>query len=123
EYRERLQRQLAGHTHVVMRKIILKAKAQPKRVVFPEGDHPKILRAAQILVDEEIARPILLGPHHRIEARARELELGDLLDRVEIINPREHARFEEFAHALFDKRQRKGVTLDHARRLMARRNY
>src|SRR5438876_8969790 len=48
EYRERLQRQLAGHTHVVMRRIVLKAKTQPKRIVFPEGDHPKILRAAQM---------------------------------------------------------------------------
>src|SRR5207247_340410 len=52
EYRERLRRQMAGHTHVVMRRIVLKAKAAPKRIVFPEGDHPKILRAAQIIVDE-----------------------------------------------------------------------
>src|SRR5262249_6086567 len=122
EYRERLQRRLTGHTHVVMRGIVLKAKAQPKRIVFPEGDHPKVLRAAQIVVDEGIARPILLGPRAKIEERLQDLELGDLIDRVEIINPREYDKYDEFVAKMFEKRQRRGVTIEHARRLMGRRN-
>jgi malate dehydrogenase (oxaloacetate-decarboxylating)(NADP+) len=122
EYRERLERQLTGHVHVMMRGIVLKAKAQPKRIAFPEGDHPKVLRAAQIIADEGIARPILLGPRDLITERARELDLLDLLERAEIVNPREHPRFEEYVQLLFEKRQRKGMTIEHARRLMGRRN-
>ena len=60
EYRERLER-LLGKAHEVMRTIIRKAQTQPRRVVFPEGENEKILRAAHILVEENIAQPMLLG--------------------------------------------------------------
>jgi malate dehydrogenase (oxaloacetate-decarboxylating)(NADP+) len=122
EYRERLQRQLAGHTHVVMRRIVLKAKTQPRSIVFPEGENAKVLRAAQIIIDEDIARPILLGPMHKIAAAARELELGDLVDRVDVINPRDDPRFDGYVREMFERRQRRGVTIEAARRLMGRRN-
>src|SRR5262249_45305082 len=69
-----------------------------------------------------IARPILLGSHHRITDRARELDLHDLIERVEIINPREFEKLDEYTEVLMEKRQRKGMTMDHARRLMGRRN-
>jgi len=60
EYRERLER-LLGNAHEVMRTIIYKAQLRPRRVVFPEGESDKILRAAHILVEEKIAQLILLG--------------------------------------------------------------
>ncbi len=60
EYREQLEKRL-GRAHEVMRNVIHKAQAKPKRVVFPEGNNEKVLRAAHILVDEKIAKPILLG--------------------------------------------------------------
>ncbi len=70
-----------------MRVLINKAKSNPKRLVFPEGDEDKILRAAAILVDEEIAVPILLGNVEQIRARARELNLE--LGATQIIDPRQ----------------------------------
>ena len=60
EYREQLERRL-GKVQGVMRIMIHKAQQSPKRIVFPEGEQHKILRAAQILIDEKIATPILLG--------------------------------------------------------------
>jgi malate dehydrogenase (oxaloacetate-decarboxylating)(NADP+) len=122
EYRESLRRQLAGHVHVVMRGIVLKAKAQPRRIVFPEGDHPKILRAAQIVVDEGIALPILLGSRDQITRLARDMDLEDLPDRVDIVTPREFPKYDEYVQQYFERRQRKGSTMEHARRMMARRN-
>src|SRR5579871_2786694 len=73
-YREQLERRL-GKAHEVMRTMIHKAQKQPKRVVFTEGEESKILRASQILLDEKIATPILLGNHEIIRAKAEELRL------------------------------------------------
>src|SRR5262249_14297442 len=111
-----------GHVHAAICCIVLKAQAQPRQTVFPEGDHPKLLRAAQIVVDEGIARPILLGWRNEIALRARELDLEDLIERVEIINPREFPKYEEYAQLYFERRQRKGSTIDHARPMTGRRN-
>ena len=81
EYREQLERRL-GKSHEVMRVMIHKAQRQPKRVVFPEGEEPKILRACQILIDEKIAHPILLGDEEKIRAAMEELHLhGRRADR------------------------------------------
>ncbi len=121
KYRERLEA-LQGRSKEIMRVLINKAKSNPKRIVFPEGDEDKILRAAAILVDEGIAIPILLGNIEQIRARALELnlELGD----TEIIDPREASKLQEYAAELFAMRQRKGVTLAEARRMMRNnRNY
>ena len=74
DYREQLERRL-GKSREVMRVMILKARRQPKRVVFPEGEEHKILRACQILVDEKIAHPILLGDEERIRAAMAELHV------------------------------------------------
>ncbi|TLM69292.1 MAG: NADP-dependent malic enzyme [Deltaproteobacteria bacterium] len=121
KYRERLEA-LQGRSKEMMRVLINKAKSNPKRVVFPEGDEDKILRAAAILVEEEIAVPILLGDEDVIAARAQ--ELGVDLDNIEIINPRNSPRFNEYAERIFELRQRKGVTLAEARRMLRNnRNY
>jgi malate dehydrogenase (oxaloacetate-decarboxylating)(NADP+) len=71
EYKEQLERRL-GKAHEVMRIMVQKAQRRPQRIVFPEGDEPKILRACQILVEERIATPILLGHERAIRDRPRD---------------------------------------------------
>ena len=72
EYREQLEKRL-GKAHELMRLMIRKAQANPKRVVFPEGAHQKILRACHVLIEEKIAIPILLGQASEIRRTAAEL--------------------------------------------------
>ena len=120
QYREQLQRRMGG-MHAVLRKTVQRARTQPKRIVFPEGEQPKVLRACMQIVDDGIARPILLGVRSAIEARAKELELGDLLGKVEIIDPSD-AHFDDYVDDYYNLRQRRGVTRDVARRTMMRRN-
>src|SRR3970040_2060109 len=115
EYREQLERRL-GKSREVMRAMVHKAQRNPQRVVFPEGDHPKMLRASQILVDEKIARPILLGSKHKISARATELNLH--LEGADVIDPADFARFDVYVEELYRLRQRHGITLVEARDLM-----
>ncbi|GBC81337.1 NADP-dependent malic enzyme [bacterium HR10] len=115
EYRERLESRL-GKAREVMRVVINQAKRDPKRVVFPEGENEKVLRAAHILVDEGIARPVLLGDPERIRNMAE--EVGVSLDQVELIDPTRSPKFEEYVEELYRLRQRKGVTLSEARVLM-----
>ncbi len=121
KYRERLEA-LQGRSKEIMRVLINKAKSNPKRVVFPEGEEDKILRAVAIILDEGIAVPILLGDVEVIRARARELniDLGD----TEIIDPRQSEKTPGYTEELFVRRQRKGVTLAEARRMLRNnRNY
>ena len=120
EYRERLEG-LLGKAHEVMRMMIHKAQARPKRVVFPEGESEKILRAAHVLVEENIALPILLGDEQIIEARAK--DLGVALDKIKVVNPKTCEKREAYATSLYELRQRRGVTLSEAREMIQNRNY
>jgi len=105
-----------------MRAITNKAKSAPQRVVFAEADTYKILKAAQIVKDENIAIPILLGNKEVIKKIISENALE--LDGVEIIDHTlETERTKKYAEALYKKRQRKGVTLFEANKLMRDRNY
>ena len=113
---------LQGRSKEIMRGLINKAKANPKRIVFPEGDEDKILRAAQVIVDEGIAEPILIGEEAEIRAKIAELKLD--LDGITIINPSTSEMREKYTQSFFEMRQRKGVTLAEARRTIERnRNY
>src|SRR5258708_9653028 len=85
EYRDRLQRRIGGAQHTIMSRIVQRAKSAPKRIVFPEGDNIKVLRACQIVLDEGIARPILLGAERKIRQRAPELDPD--LEGAETIHP------------------------------------
>ncbi len=114
-YREQLERRL-GKAHEVSRTMIHKAQAQPKLVVFPEGENEKILRASHVLVEEKIAKPILLGDEGIIRATAEELALN--LEGVTIVNPTTSSLRENYIQELFRLRQRKGVTLSEARTLI-----
>jgi malate dehydrogenase (oxaloacetate-decarboxylating)(NADP+) len=107
QYRDALERRL-GKAHEVVRIMIHKAQRQPKRIVFTEGEDSKILRACQILRDEKIAAPILLGDEDVIRRRATELHLN--LEGAQVVNPSTFARIEEYAEEFYCLRQRKGVT-------------
>lgn len=101
-----------------------KAKTNPRRVVFAEGDNYKVLKAAQIARDEGIAFPILLGKRDRINRLIKTHQID--LDGVEIIDPQsmeEYDRRMQFGEALYQKRQRKGLTYYEACQLMQQRNY
>ena len=114
-YREELERRL-GTAHGVMRAMINKAQRDPKRIVFTEGEEGKILRAAQILIDEKIAVPILLGNEERIRAKAAELRLR--VDQIQIVDPQNFARQDVYLEEFYSLRQRKGVTRTEARQLI-----
>jgi malate dehydrogenase (oxaloacetate-decarboxylating)(NADP+) len=120
-YHGELQKRI-GIDQKLMSRIIDRAKKQPKRVVFTEATHHKILKAAQILKDEGIARPILLGNKKEILNLIEEHKL-DLHD-CPIIYPREEDETVfRYAEALYKKRQRKGHTYQDCLRLMRERNY
>jgi malate dehydrogenase (oxaloacetate-decarboxylating)(NADP+) len=114
-YREQLEKRL-GKAHEIAHMMIQKAKALPKQVVFPEGEHEKILRAAHNLLEEKIALPILLGNPDTIQARARELDLN--ITGVKTVDPATSPLREPFLQELFRLRQRRGVTLTEARVMM-----
>jgi len=120
-YNEELKARL-GLDDKIMRTITNKAKSAPKRIVFAEADNYKILKAAQIVRDEGIAIPILLGNKAVINTIMLENELE--LDGVNIIDPLEELeKRSNFADYLYKKRQRRGITLFEARKLMKDRNY
>lgn len=106
-YRDSLEARL-GKSREIMRTFIHKAQAEPKRIVFPEGEEEKILRAAQLIIDEKIAKPILLGSRTLIQQRIADLGLD--LSGAEIINPGKSPRFDEYITAYYTMRQRKGLT-------------
>ncbi len=105
----------------LMRGVLDRARMDPKRVVFPEGEHDKALRAAKILVDEGIAHPILLARRDHITERMRALDLAE--SKVTILQVDGSEKLEPYAQLLHEKRCRDGVTLEEARKLMRQRNY
>jgi malate dehydrogenase (oxaloacetate-decarboxylating)(NADP+) len=111
-----------GIDQKLMSRITSQAKKNPKTVVFAEADHYKILKAAQTVKEQHIANPILLGNRKRIAEIAQEFNL-DLTGCEIIDNYEEDTKREEFAHLLYNKRQRKGLTLFDSRRQMRDRNY
>jgi malate dehydrogenase (oxaloacetate-decarboxylating)(NADP+) len=113
-----------GLDNKLIRNLTNKAKQNPKRVVFAEADHYKILKAAQQVADEGIAKPILLGDVEKIKKLIADNNL-DLTD-IPIIDPRameEEERRIHFGDIFFKKRQRRGVTVYEARKLMTERNH
>jgi malate dehydrogenase (oxaloacetate-decarboxylating)(NADP+) len=100
----------------IMRDIITLAKQEPKRVVYPEGEDPRILQAAQAVITQGLARPILLGRAEVVREQLAELGLtmqeGTQFD---LIDPQTDPRIEHFAHTYYSLRQRDGVTLGEAR--------
>lgn len=120
-YKEELKARL-GKDDALLRAVSNKAKAAPKRVVFAEADNYKILKAAQIVKDDGIAIPILLGNKEKINQIIEEHQLE--LSGVQIIDPyQETEKLNKYAEFLYQKRQRKGINLFQAQKLMRDRNY
>ena len=121
----RLQlRELMGYETELTRQLYDTARSNPQRVVFSEGGHPNMLKAAVEAKAEGICHPIILGNEERIEKLAKELDLN--LEGVEIINLRhdcENERRDRYARILAKKRAREGATYDEAMDKMFERNY
>jgi malate dehydrogenase (oxaloacetate-decarboxylating)(NADP+) len=118
-YKDALEARL-GKSREVMRVFIHRAQRSPKRIVFPEGEEEKILRASQIVLDEKIARPILLGSRSLI--REKNQTLGLDLDGVELVNPSKSPKLDVYVTELYEMRKRKGLTHNDAERLMKMNN-
>ncbi|MGB3467798.1 MAG: phosphate acyltransferase, partial [Cyclobacteriaceae bacterium] len=121
KYEEELKERI-GIDQRLMSRIISRARRNPKTVVFTEADDLNILKAAQQVLDDSIAQPILLGDEESIRKMIAENELD--LGQCQIIDPRrEDKKVEEYAKIFFDKRKRKGMTLKLAKDMMGSRNY
>ncbi|MDD2270859.1 MAG: NADP-dependent malic enzyme [Desulfuromonadaceae bacterium] len=108
-----------GKSKEIMRMIINKAKSDPKRVVFPEGENEKTLRAALTLVEEGIAKPILVGDRKKINQKLSDLNI-ELT--VPIIDPADSELTATYAEELYRLRQRKGLTLSESERILRRKS-
>jgi len=119
-YAEQLERHLGG-SREVMRAVINKVKAERKAIVFPDGNEERVLRAVQVLNEERICAPVLIGDE--VEVRARAQRLGVTLGDVAIVNHLTSDRRAHYRKELVKLRARKGVAESDADRLLARRGY
>lgn len=122
KYREKLSG-LVGSDQKMIRLIHDRAKSAPKKIVFAEADQLDVLKAAQIILEEGIGEPILLG---RKEVISDLMGSINFLEKVLIIDPKsdEHNEIKnKYAHVFWEEQKRKGVTLYEAKSLMRERNY
>ncbi len=117
QYRDCLEGKL-GKSHQVMRFFIHKAQNEPKRIVFPEGEEDKILRAVQIITDEKIAKPILLGDKDIIDKKISDLGLHVDYKLIDIIKPSKSPDYSKYVDDLYKQRMRKGLTKKEAERMV-----
>lgn len=113
-----------GQGNQVMRIIGNKARMEPKRIVFAEADNVKILKAAQIVFDEGIGYPILLGNEEKIRKIAAHHKID--IDGLPILDPRDESTEEkrnQYSEIFFNKRNRKGFNVYEAKKIMRDRNY
>ena len=125
KYTNKLAERL-GSGSKYMKKLTNRARRDPKRVVFTEANHLDVLKAAQIVHDEGIAHPILLGNKKEIKKLMEEISFECVKDSVTIVDPRckqESKRRNDYAKMYWEKRQRKGVKLLDAQKWMLERNY
>ena len=123
KYRESLKKRL-GLDNKLIRNLTTRAKRNPKRVVFAEAEHYKILKAAQQVSDEGIAIPVLLGRKQKIIDLIEEFSID--FENLIIIDPKDESqkkKRDEYGDILWQKRKRKGLTQFEARKLMRERNY
>jgi malate dehydrogenase (oxaloacetate-decarboxylating)(NADP+) len=119
-YREQLEARL-GKSREMMRTVFNKAKSDPRRIVLSEGEHEKMIRAAHDLVEQRIARPVLLGNRGAIARKAAAITID--LAGIEVIDPMQSDARERYLHRLLQLRHRKGVTLREAAELIDRTDY
>jgi malate dehydrogenase (oxaloacetate-decarboxylating)(NADP+) len=123
KYEQQLDKRL-GNDNKLIRQLTNKAKRKPKKIVFAEAEHYKVLKAVEQCVDDGIIQPVLLGRKEVILSLIEEYSIE--LDGVEIIDPKDKklkSKREEFGFLLWEKRRRKGLTKFEAVKLMRERNY
>ena len=120
EYKVALEERI-GLTRAVMRPVVRYAKTAQRKVVFPEGDNERIMRAAVEAAEEGICHPILLGKHKRVREAAQRLDI-DLKD-VEVVDIMSSEHTERFVQRLWSRRERKGATLENVRKTLESRTY
>ena len=120
KYEEKLKERL-GLSKELIRVMIHKAQKKPVKVVYPEGEEEKIIRAAHVVYNENIAYPILLGNEKIIKAAIERLEFDE--KEFQIIDPETNEKVNAFTAAFFQKRSRKGATLKDTSNLIKKPNY
>lgn len=117
-YREKL-RQFNIRTGMLMRPIISRAKSSMKKIVYSEGEEERVLRGAQIVVDEGIAHPILIGRKHVVETRIKRLNLRlEIGKHIDLVDPEDDPRYRDYWHTYHEIMARTGVTPSVARTIM-----
>jgi malate dehydrogenase (oxaloacetate-decarboxylating)(NADP+) len=120
-YAERLT-QFVYHSGMLMKPIFQAAKQSPRRIVYAEGEDERVLRAAQVIVDEGLAQPILVGRPSVIEQRVARFGLRLAAGRnIEIVNPESDARYRDYWTEYYRLTERRGITEDYAKTEMRRR--
>ncbi|HEY3056760.1 MAG TPA: NADP-dependent malic enzyme [Thermoanaerobaculia bacterium] len=119
-YRHKLE-QMLGRSRGLMHDIYSRARQNPKRIVFPEGEQEKIIRAAKILIEEGIAHPILLVRPNEIDGLLEKYNIDP--SKVTTIDVSCSPKFDEYAQRFADLRRRHGITLPDAKRVVRGRNY
>ncbi|MCJ7813874.1 MAG: phosphate acetyltransferase [Candidatus Atribacteria bacterium] len=94
-----------------------KAKKNPKIIVLPEGEEPRMIKAAETIINEGFASLILLGKEDSIRSKARELGI-ELSDEIKIIHPKDSDKKKQYAESYYQLRKHKGVSLDEAYQLL-----
>jgi malate dehydrogenase (oxaloacetate-decarboxylating)(NADP+) len=119
-YRRRLE-QLLGRARGMMHGVYDRAKRDPKRIVFPEGDQEKIIRAAKILIDEGLAHPILLVKRELVAPMLQKHHVDE--SKVTIIDIEECSQLDQYVRRFAEIRMRHGVTVADGYRILKSRNY
>jgi len=119
-YRRRLEGML-GRSRGMMHELYGRARQNPKRIVFPEGDQEKIIRAAKILIDEKLAHPILLVHREEINALLRKYNVDE--SKITIIDINRSPDYDRYVQRFHEMRRRHGITIADAHRILNSRNY
>jgi len=114
-YRDHLE-ELLGAEKRIIRRLVQVAKSKPHRIVFAEGTGDKVLRASQVIEDEGIGKPVLLGNREAIAAKIKDLDLH--LKNYEVVDPSIDSRLDAYTEKYYESRQRKGVDREDAKRSM-----
>ncbi|MGZ8779461.1 MAG: NADP-dependent malic enzyme [Thermoanaerobaculia bacterium] len=120
EYRRRLENML-GRSRGLMHDLYGRARQNPKRIVFPEGEQEKIVRAAKILIDEKLAHPILLGRRAEVDALVDKYHIDRA--KLTLIDISDCEQRDLYVQRFHELRRREGITMTDARRFLASRNY
>ncbi|HZQ71326.1 MAG TPA: NADP-dependent malic enzyme [Burkholderiales bacterium] len=119
-YRQSLS-QFVYHSGLIMKPLFVAAKANPRRVVYAEGEDERVLRAAQVVVDEGLARPVLIGRPQVVEQRLERLGLRVRPGKeFELVNPEFDTRYRDYWSTYHQLAERKGVSAEYARIEMRR---